>query len=167
MKLKSLFILVLIALSVAGCRRPEIKMAKRMMGEWKIERSERLRIYEDGSTWHFEDIENAGTLTVTEAVPEATFIRSYSFQSVNFEGDAFSLGGDMWIDEDATRAIWKYALCEGLFECDLVWTIEENKRNKQVWSAYGNQDAFFWTGDSWNAGDDASHLKWRITLVRE
>lgn len=142
-------------------------MAKRLMGEWNVERTERMRIFPDGSVVHFEDISNAGSLTVMEANPPATFLREYAFTCTNFEGITFSLGGNMIFDEDGSRAIWLNALCSDPFECDLVWTLEENKRNKQVWSAYGNETEFFWPTDRWNPGDDASHLKWRITLVRE
>ncbi|MBI1226537.1 MAG: hypothetical protein GC192_14985 [Bacteroidetes bacterium] len=168
--MKNIFALLLLSASLTliltSCQPDEIKYPDALIGTWTITKSERMGILSDGSVDKFEDIENAGTLDIFEATPPAETFKEFVFNYTNFQGDKVTLNSLIYTDEDKRRVSFSKVLCGSPFECDIVWTVEENKKNKQVWSTYGNEEAFFYPNDRYDPTDDDLHLKWRITLEK-
>jgi len=150
-----------------GCRKIEFKYPDRLEGEWKIVKSERAIINQDGSLDYFENLENSGNLSVFEADPPAETFKEFIFNFTNYLGDSGSFRSFIYTDEGGSRIFFSQVLCNSPFECDLVWTVEENKRNRQVWAAYGTLDGYFYPPDRYDPSNDSGHLVWRITLEKE
>ncbi len=154
-------------LLLAGCKKIEFKYPKQLMGDWTIVHSERAIINSDGTLDFFEDKKNAGNLKVYEPNPSAETFKEFEFTYTNFNGQGAFFHSYIYTDEGGTRIFFSKILCDSPFECDLVWTVEENKKNRQVWAAYGTSDGFFYPPDRFDPSDDATHLVWRITLERD
>ncbi len=160
------FLALLLAVILSGCKKIEFKYPKQLMGDWTIAHSERAIIYSDGSVTLFEDQTNAGTLSVYEPSPPAETFKEFEFSYTNFEGQSGFFHSYLYTDEGGTRIFFSKILCDSPFQCDIVWTVEKNEKNKQVWAAYGTADAFFYPPDQFDPSNDAVHLVWRITLTR-
>jgi hypothetical protein len=164
---KLLFILIMFTVLFAGCKKKQYKYIDDLEGEWTITHSERVMIYPDGTQDVYEDIDNAGTMSVYEANPPAETFKDFTFSYTNFQGVPVGISSSVYVDEDATRVGFSQVLCSSPFECDIVWTIEVDKKNKQVWAAYGTADGFFFPPDRYDPTNDDYHLVWRITLERD
>ena len=137
------------------------------MGDWTIVHSERAIINADGTLDVFEDKDNAGTLRVFEPNPPAETFKEFELNYTNYLGDLAYISSYVYTDEGGTRIFFSKVLCDSPFECDIVWTVEKNGKNKQVWATYGTADGFFYPPDRYDPSNDASHLVWRITLERD
>ncbi|MEL6865751.1 MAG: hypothetical protein AAFP19_15105 [Bacteroidota bacterium] len=160
-------IMSLLLLLFNACKSEQVRFTDRLDGEWVIEKSERWIIHQDGSTEQFEDLSDAGRMEVYEPNPPATTFKEFTFTYTNFEGGQANMQSYIFADEDSRRVFMSQVLCNSPFECDIVWTVEENKRKKQIWSTYGTEEGFFYPPDRWDASDDAYHFKWRIVLRRD
>lgn len=160
--LSSLSIFILFS----ACSGPEFTYPEKLDGSWTISRSERMIIWNNGTVEHFEDIENAGTLLVYEPVPEAATLKEFVFTYTNYLGATAEFSSLLYSDEGGKRVSFSGVLCNSPFECDIVWTVEENSKNRQVWATYGDNQKFFYPPDRWDPTDEDGHLKWRITLTR-
>ena len=49
----------------------------------------------------------------------------------------------------------------------MVWTIEKEKRRKQVWQMFGVDGIFFYPSNNQNPDAANNWVMWRITLKRE
>ena len=161
------FFLLLLPLLLWQCKEEKAKYVDQLDGEWNIERSERMHIREDGSLEYFEDIENAGRIEIFEATPPAVTLKEFTMEYTNFEGTPVFLNSLLYTDEGSTRVMMSKVLCDSPFECDIVWTVETNKKNRQVWAAYGGPSTYFYPPDRFDPSLNSSHLKWRLTLRRE
>lgn len=159
-------IFCLLSIILFDCGRDEFTYPKKLDGDWKIAKSERWIIFNDGSTEKFEDLTDAGTLQIFEPNPTAETLKEFIFTYTNFKNEEVEIQSLLKTDEDSKRIFFSKVLCDSPFECDIVWTVDENKKNSQVWSAYGNQDNFFYSSDRYNPSNDTHHYKWTITLEK-
>lgn len=161
---------ILLFLSViffVACKDDKFTYPDKLDGEWTIERSERMLIHQDGSVEVFEDIENAGKIDIFEPSPPAETLKEFTMDYTNFLGEQVFLNSLLYTDEVSSRVMMSKVLCDSPFECDIVWTVDTNKKNKQVWSTYGNETHLFYPPDRYDPSNDNAHLKWRITLKRD
>ena len=166
MKMKQYFFGLAILAAFVGCQPDEFDYPDDLKGEWRIVRSERMGILPDGTIDKFEDLDNAGTLNIFEATPSAESFKEFMMTYTNYQGTLVNLHSDLYTDEDKRRIGFSQVLCNSPFQCDIIWTVDENKKNKQVWSTYGTEDGFFYPPDRYDPTNDDVHLKWRITLEK-
>ncbi len=165
---KSILSIAIISVGLSiGCKTDEEKYHVRLEGTWNIVSSQRTLIYSDGSVDLIEDLNDAGTITISEdqlAVGDESKSYSMSYQNVN--GNSFSPSGLMSADENRTRIFFYAALCRDIFGCDLIWTVEKETKNKQVWATYFDSDQVAYSRD-WDPSDDSYHQRWVIELEKE
>ena len=166
--MKRLITIIFIALAcwILSCKPTDEAYPIDLEGDWQIVKSERMRIFNNGNVEFFEDLENAGTLNIYDD-PDAIsdLVKGFDFSYTNFNGANVSFSSLLHTDEEGLRIFMAGVLCNSPFECDIVWTVDENDKNRQVWSAYGDQTNFFY-GDQYDPSNDDFHLKWTIILER-
>lgn len=86
---------------------------------------------------------------------------------VSSEFDTIEAEGDLFSDEKNKRIVFKNALCDSSASCDLIWTIDKSKDNKQVWFVYGVDSTFFFPYNNNNPGSASNWVKWKITLKKQ
>lgn len=150
-----------------ACKGDKFKFPDRLDGSWKIVKSERWAILADGTTDQFEDLSDAGSMQIYEPSPPAETLKEFLFTYTNFQGDQVQFNSLLYTDVASSRVMMSQVLCNSPFECDIVWTVDVNKKNKQVWSVYGTEAGFFYAGNRYDASSNDFHLKWTITLERE
>ena len=165
--MKTYALIMLTIVLFFSCKGDEFKFPDKLDGDWTIVRSERMAILADGSVDVFEDIENAGTLQIYEPSPPAETLKEFRMLYTNYLGDQVDISSLLYTDEASSRIGFSKVLCNSPFECDIIWTVDENKKNRQVWSTYGNEEMFFYPPDRYDPSNDDFHLKWRITLERD
>ena len=158
--------ILIISLASWSCKSIDETYPIDLEGEWTIVHSTRLRIFNNGNVEVFEDKDNAGTLNIYDD-PEAIsdLVKKFDFDYTNYANARAAFTRLLFTDEEATRIFFSKALCDSPFDCDIVWTVDENKKNRQVWSAYGDQTGYFY-GERYDPSNDNYHLKWTITLER-
>ena len=152
------------ALLLLGCNKEKRTLKRLDNTRWDIVKSERWIIYNGGTTDQFEDLDNAGTVTIATDPWGSDGVKELTMNYTNFQGATASFTRLIYIDEAAERLSINGALCNNVFECDLVFNIEVNQKNKQVWTAFGTDDTFVYPA-SYNANQDF-HVKWQLTLEK-
>lgn len=165
---KLIILLFSFSLIFFACNK-EKKLMKNLTGNWVIDRSERTLIYPGGSDELIEDIENAGELIIYEDPNNASEeTRKFTFMYVSNALDTIQAEGNLLSDEKNKRIIFKNALCDSSSSCDLVWTIDKSKDNKQVWFVYGVDSTFFFpSNNNNNPGNASNWVRWKITLKKQ
>ncbi len=151
----------------SNCEMAKTRYTNRLDGEWTIGHSERVRINDDGSTEVFEDLDDAGTLSVYEPEPSSVTLKEFRFVYTNYLGATLDVTSLLAVDDANRRVFMTGILSDGLYQSDLIWTVHRNTPLRQVWSAYGNSEQLFWPADRFDAGNDAYHVRWTITLERD
>lgn len=82
----------------------------------------------------------------------------------NFQGATASFTRLIYIDEATERMSINGALCNNIFERDLVFKIDLNRRSKMVWTTYGTDETYVYPA-LYNANQDF-HVKWQLTLKK-
>lgn len=132
-------LLLLPILSLVSCSK-EDRYLNRLEGDWNIESLVRLEISWDGTIEVLSDEKDAGTfsmVTSTLGNLELENLLDLTYSYVE-NGQTFSGQEVVKVDEDARRVILLGGDC---IQCDLAYTIDENKPNRQVWSTYSNDEA--------------------------
>ncbi len=164
--MKKFLALSLIAVFViAGCNKQKRTM-KGLTGNWIIEKSERFEIYSGGSEVPLEDISNCGDLVISDIHEDSTTVKNFVFTYIDQYGDTMKVANKLYTDDKNKRIVFKNALCDSTVGCDLIWTVDKSKKNKQIWSAYGIDDDFFYSPNNADPTDADHWLMWRITLKR-
>jgi len=167
----SYIILVPIVLLLFSCTKRDRanRMLTQMEGDWIIEKSERWNIFKDGSTDKFEDLTDAGEISISpDEIIGLGGTKNISVMYTNFQGGVFSITTLMSTDEDRSRVIWNGALCNEVFECDLYFQIEEQSRNQMIWTTH-----FMYKDGSNHYGRFSDpttaqfNTRWTITLKRQ
>lgn len=132
-------LLLLPVLFLISCSK-EDRYLNRLEGDWNVESLVRVEIQWDGTVKVLSDERDAGTFTmVTATFDDLTLDNlldlSYSYVE---NGQTFSGQEVVKVDEHAKRVIFLGGDC---IQCDLAYTIDENKPNRQVWSTYSNDEA--------------------------
>jgi hypothetical protein len=118
-------------LFLTGCKNQQERYPNRMEGTWNIAREIIEIIQTDGTTTLESDERNVGFFTFTSP-PDGVVFTNYSLVLNN---SSFSINSEPFkCDEERKRVFFYYFYCLDLFGCDLVATIEEDGRNRQVWS---------------------------------
>lgn len=160
-----LIILTLIFVAV-GCSKEKRLLKDINKKEWNIETSKRWVIYNDGTTEQYEDLVDAGTIYIRDDPTSLLGGKEVRMVYTNFAGSSTDFTTALYANEDGTRIGMSNVLCSSPFQCDLVWTVEKSTNNKQIWTAYGSDNVFFFPPDLYSANKD-HHLKWEITLKKE
>lgn len=151
---------------LTSCNK-EKKLIKRLNDEtWNIVHSERAILDENGGKTVFEDLNNAGSITFRDDPSGLPGLKQTDFEYTNYLGQSSIFTTTFYANEDGTRVGFAGVLCSSPFECDLVFTVDENKSKRQVWSAYGSDDTFFFPPDPYNA-NKPDHIRWKITLEKQ
>jgi hypothetical protein len=132
-------LLLLPILFLVSCSK-EDRYLNRLEGDWNIESLVRLEISWDGTIEVLSDERDAGTfsmVTSTFGNLELENLLDLTYTYVE-NGQTFSGQEVVKVDEGARRVIFLGGDC---IQCDLAYTIDENKPNRQVWSTYSNDEA--------------------------
>ena len=156
---------VAVALVFTSCNKQKRTM-KGLTGNWNIEQSDKKEIFSSGSESTIESISNCGDLVISDISKDSSEVKNYSFTFVDSNGDTIRAANKLYTDDKNRRIIFKYALCDSTPECDLIWTVDKSKKNKQIWTAYGVDGEYFYPTNNTNPSASSSWLEWQITLKR-
>lgn len=164
--MKKFLALSLIAVFViAGCNKQKRTM-KGLTGNWVIERSERMTITAGGSEFVDEDITNCGDIVISDIHEDSTTVKNFVFTYIDQYGDTIKASNKLYTDDKNKRIVFKNALCDTTVGCDLIWTVDKSKKNKQIWSAYGIDSDWFYSANNFDPNNANNWMMWRITLKR-
>jgi len=162
--MRFLFSIALLGL-LLSCNK-EKKLLNRLNDHtWNIDQSIRSVIDQDGNETIFEDGQNAGTISIYDDPLGFDGLKEAHFIYTNYLGQTSDFIATFYVNEDATRVGFAGALCNSPFECDLLFTVSENKKKSQVWTAYGSDNTYFFPPDTYNA-NKVDHIKWQLRLSR-
>ncbi|MBI3136626.1 MAG: hypothetical protein HYZ14_18265 [Bacteroidetes bacterium] len=155
------------ALLFTACNK-EKKLMEGLIGNWNIEESERAYLHGDGSEEIYETLTNAGKLIISEdAENPSETSKHYKLTFIDSAQDTLEAEDMLITDEKNKRIILLHALNDSTAQTNMVWTIEKEKKNQQVWSLYGTDSTFFYPAEMNNPGAATNSLVWRIKLKRE
>lgn len=161
----ALAVIVAALFTLTSCNRDE-KLMKRMEGNWTIEESVITYHYAAGGEEVIEQLSNTGRLVITEG--NSDLEKSYDFFYINSQLDTIQANNQLVTDEYRSRMIMTDALIDTVNgNKPIVWTIEKQKRNKQVWSTYGVDSTLFYPSNNMNPGAAGNWVSWTITLKRD
>ena len=159
-------ILILVsALTMMSCNKQKRTM-KGLVGNWNIEQSERMTINTGGSESVYEDISSCGDVVISDIHEDSTTVKNIDFTYYAANGDTMKYTGKLYTDDKNKRIVFKNALCDTTSGCDLIWTVDKSKKNKQIWSAYGIDNDWFYSPNNLDPNNAKQWLMWRITLTR-
>ncbi|MBK8556346.1 MAG: hypothetical protein IPL65_11520 [Lewinellaceae bacterium] len=118
-----------------ACKTKEDRYLDRLEGTWTIDRLERKEIHTDGSVTVLTDERSVGTLNMKVATLdnlELENLKDFIFDYTE-NGLQKYVEGVLKVDEQAKRVIVLGGTC---IQCDLAYTVDVNKKGKQVWSTY-------------------------------
>ncbi len=164
MKNIGLFIIAA-SLIFLSCNKQKRKM-KGLTGNWTIELSERAVLTTSGSEELYENISNCGDLVISDIHEDSTTVKNYVFTYIDGNGDTLKVANKLYTDDKNKRMIFKNALCDSTVGCDLIWSVDKAKKNKQIWSSYGVDSTFFYPANNYDPNNANNWLMWRITLKR-
>lgn len=127
-----------------------------MEGTWDIVEESIILINPDGTTETLSEKTDVGVLTLTEPVFDDGVFLDYTL-TLNDGSFSWSLQ-PFKADEEAKRVFFYYFYCNDLFGCDMIATIESDKRNTQQWSFYRKTGA--------TSGSGTAHRKTTWVLER-
>lgn len=164
MKTINIIATLALVLLLTNCNK-EKKLMERLEGNWSIEASEKILYRTDGTTEAMETISNAGKLVISGGSSDE--IKQYDLFYVGVLGDTIQVKNELVTDEYNTRMIMLSGYADSTGNKNLVWTIEKEKKNKQVWTTYGVDSTLFYPANNHNPGAAQNWVKWKITLKRE
>ena len=170
MKLKPTYARIAIAVlatalfTLTSCNRDE-KLMKRLEGNWNIENSIITYHFADGTEQVVEDLNNTGRLVISEGASDLE--KNYDFFYINSQLDTIKAKDLLVTDEYRSRMMMMNALVDSTGNKPIVWTIEKQKRNKQVWSTYGVDSTLFYPDNNLNPGTAVNWVSWQIELKRD
>lgn len=169
MKKKNLlFLLSIYCILFAIACNKEKRLMNNLIGNWKIELSEKLALRPDGTDSLLESVTNAGKLVIYEDPNHPSDeSKLYDLFFIDASQDTLSAQGVLYTDSEKSRIVLKKALNNSTSNSDIVFSIEKEKKKKQVWSAYGVDSTLFYSSNHHNPGNADFWLTWRITLKRE
>jgi hypothetical protein len=148
----------------AACNRDEMLM-KRMEGNWIVDQSIITYHFASGGEQVIEDLSNTGRLVISQGTSDLE--KSYDFYYINAQLDTIRAKDLLVTDEYRNRMVMMNAVIDSSGSKPIVWTIEKQKKNKQVWSTYGVDSTLFYPANNMNPGDAENWVSWQITLKRE
>jgi len=163
--IKYIYVALSAVLILSACNKDE-KMLGKMEGNWKIESSVKTIHYADGTVETIEDLSNAGTMVMSAGSSDD--IKNYTFFHIDSNNDTINTAGELVTDEYRTRMVMTngYTDTSGTKK-NIVWTIEKEKKKKQVWSTYGVDSTLYYPSNNNNPGAAVNWVVWTITLKRQ
>lgn len=160
---RPLLLTVIGMLALSACI-PANRERKQLLGTWDIAHSERVAIFEDGTTEVFEDLTDAGTLEISEGGVTG-ILTDFVLAYTNFEGTAINIQGSVTVDEETSRVLLNPFDCGGtVFNCSLVMNVQEDKRRQQIWT-------YFYVNPPVQGRFDPTandiHFRWTLTLRKQ
>lgn len=147
----------------SGCDSASERAVNDLRGEWRIAHSERMTIFEDGTTDVFEDQTDAGTLTIFEGGNTGLFT-DFVLTYTNFQNTRVVIEGTVMVDESTKRVLLAPFACDGsIFNCTLVMNVVKDDDKRQVWDYFYTEIA----GGGQGLYDPTirdKHFRWRLTL---
>lgn len=159
------YVITALVLLLCGACNKEKKLMKNLQGDWRIDVSEKTIYRAGGSEETVERIYDAGKLMISAGSSDES--KKYDLFFVDSVNDTLKSSGDLVTDEYNDRIIMVNALVDSTCSRNIVWTIEKEKRNKQVWSVYGVDSTLFYPVNNKNPGNAVNWISWKITLKRE
>jgi hypothetical protein len=156
---------VLVSVITLNSCNKEKKLMKRIQGNWNIESSEKTIYRSDGSKETMESITDAGKLVISDG--PSSDVKQYEFTYIGSQGDTIHVTDQLLTDEFNERLIMAKGYADPAGNKNLVWTVEKEKKNKQIWSAYGVDSTLFYPSNNNNPGAAGNWVVWKITLKRE
>ena len=153
-----------LALTMTSCHRDE-KALQKMEGNWTIEESILTYHSASGGEQVIEQLSNCGTLIISEG--DSDLAKTYDFFFVNSTDDTMKIKNSLLTDESRNRMMMMEAIVDSSGNKPIVWTIEKQKKNKQVWSTYGVDSTLFYPANNNDPGAATNWVSWQITLKRD
>ncbi|HLP13903.1 MAG TPA: hypothetical protein VK177_18370 [Flavobacteriales bacterium] len=165
MKTKILILAVIAGLFATSCNK-EKKLMGRLEGNWTIESAEKIIHFNDGTTTTIESLSNPGKLVISEGASDEE--KNYDFFYIDTNMDTIKMIDKLVTDEYNTRMVMLngYTDTSGVKK-NIVWTIEKNNKNKQIWSTYGVDSVLFYPPNNNNPGTASSWISWKLTMKRD
>lgn len=162
---KNIYTAICALIFLSACNKDE-KMLKKMEGNWEIESSVKTIHFADGTTQVMDETSNAGTMVMSAGSSDD--IKNYTFTHIDSNNDTLNSTGELITDEYRTRMIMTNAYTDtsGTMK-NIVWSIEKEKKNKQVWSTYGVDSVLFFPSNNLNPGAAVNWVVWTITMKRQ
>lgn len=153
---------------ILSCNKQK-KLIKNLTGNWTIQESVITLLHADSTDEVVESLTNCGYLVVYDDPddPESKEKKLYDFEFINSVNDTIKNTDFLFTDEKKKRMILSNALNTAEPQNDLVFTIEKERKNKQVWSIYGVDSLIGYPSNNQNPGNADNWLVWRITLKRD
>ena len=161
---KAIVLAALVSAALAGCKKDE-KLMERMEGNWTIESSVKKIHYANGTEQTIEELSGTGMLVITAGSSDLE--KNYDFMYIDGQADTMQSRNILVTDEYRSRMVMVNAYADSSGSHNIVWTIEKQKKNKQVWSTYGVNDTLFYPSSNMNPGAAANWVYWEITLKRD
>lgn len=161
---KVIIIASLAAFATTACKKDE-KLMERMEGNWTIVSSVKTIRYADGSESVFEDLSNTGQLVISKGSLDLE--KNYDFFYIDRFLDTMQAKDILVTDEYRNRMVMVNGYADSTGLKNIVWTIEKQKRNKQVWSTYGVDSTLFYPTNNMNPGGAGNWVYWEIELKRD
>ncbi|MFN5911794.1 MAG: hypothetical protein ACK45H_10695 [Bacteroidota bacterium] len=146
--------LLLLMVVFFACSKYEFRWVRKIEGRWKIANFLVTEIDSSGNVTTLVDEDDCGFYELKEGeIDGLTLEGIFEYnKSYTINGLTYTSQGSGTIDEEGTRIIKFGGSC---IACDTVYTIEKNRKNKQVWSRY-------YVGGNWD-----KTVKLQMTLERE
>jgi hypothetical protein len=161
----ALALIVAALFTLTSCNRDE-RLMKKMEGNWTIEESIITYHFATGGEQVIEELSNTGRLVITEG--NSDLEKSYDFFYINSQLDTIQANNQLVTDEYKSRMIMMEALIDTVNgNKPIVWTIEKQKRNKQVWTTFGVDSTLFYPSNNMNPNAAENWVSWTITLKRD
>lgn len=164
MKTKTIITGIVALLLWTACNKEE-QLMKRLEGNWRIESSIKTIHYSDGREEIMEELNDAGKFIIAEGASDNE--KQYDFFFVDSNMDTMKSQNQLVTDEYNNRMVMVNAYSDTTGSKNIVWTIEKEKKNKQVWSTYGVDSTLFYPANNLNPGAASNWVSWEITLKRE
>ncbi|MEM1093368.1 MAG: hypothetical protein AAGJ10_02105 [Bacteroidota bacterium] len=157
-------LLTVVAFLVLSACIPANRERKQLLGTWDIVHSERIAIFDDGSTEVFEDLTDAGTLEISEGGVTG-ILTDFVLDYTNFAGTRINFEGSVSVDEETSRVLLSPFDCgSSIFNCSLVMNVQEDKRRQQIWT-------YFYTDPprqgQYDPTANDTHFRWTLTLRKQ
>jgi hypothetical protein len=138
----NILLIASILLLFMGCKKYEFRWVDKMAGVWQIENFTLTEIDSSGNVTTLIDKDNAGTMEFSQSYIDGLKLEGiFDYKrTLNVDGTNVLTEGTGTIDEEGTRLIFYGGYC---IQCDSMYTIDVNKKNKLVYSQFKVQSP--WT----------------------
>lgn len=168
--MKYITAIIFLPLLFVACNK-EKSFMKTITANWKIENSITILIDSLGQESEISSVSNAGNMMIYDEDPENPSKDSRLFDLIVYDNDGDTIisktGGKLISDEKNKRVIMTKALSDSTHFSDIVWTIDINRKRKQVWSCFGVDSVLFYPDNNHNPGNASNWIEWKLELKKD